>query len=210
MADFDVIVVGGGNAAFAAAVSAHEHGAKRVLVLEKAPKAQRGGNTHFSGAIFRFSFEDVEDIKYLVPGVEEKYPGFEGENGVQPYPYKEFERDLLTFTDGRSEPELYDILIRNSRDTVRWVHDVGGVEMELATSVMGIRVGDKIKWPKGAIVRAVHEGVGLSKTWFETAEKRGIDIRYETGARSLVQDSSGRDRRGGARSRRAADPQGQG
>ena len=47
MSDFDVIVVGGGNAAFAAAVSAKENGANRVLVLEKAPKAQRGGNTHF-------------------------------------------------------------------------------------------------------------------------------------------------------------------
>ena len=33
--DYDVIVVGGGNAAFAAAVSARENGAKRVLVLEK-------------------------------------------------------------------------------------------------------------------------------------------------------------------------------
>jgi len=51
MSDFDVSS-SRSNAAFAAAVSAHENGARRVLVLEKAPKAQRGGNTHFSGAIF--------------------------------------------------------------------------------------------------------------------------------------------------------------
>jgi succinate dehydrogenase/fumarate reductase flavoprotein subunit len=31
--DYDVIVVGGGNAAFSAAVSARDNGAKRVLLL---------------------------------------------------------------------------------------------------------------------------------------------------------------------------------
>lgn len=53
---YDAIVVGGGNAACAAAVSARENGARRVLLLEKTPKAQRGGDTHFSGAILRFVF----------------------------------------------------------------------------------------------------------------------------------------------------------
>ena len=38
MADYEVIVVGAGNAAFAAAVSAREHGADKVLVLEKADR----------------------------------------------------------------------------------------------------------------------------------------------------------------------------
>lgn len=192
MADYDVIVVGAGNAAFAAAVSAHESGAKRVLVLEKAPRGQRGGNTHFSGAIFRFAFDDVADIRYLVPGAADKYPGFDGENGVQPYPASAFREDLMKVTQGRSDPELSEVLIANSRDSVMWVHDVGRIPMELATSVMGIRVGDQIKWPKGAIVRAVHEGVGLSSTWFRTAEAMGIEIRYETGARALVQDARGR------------------
>ena len=57
MLDYDVIVVGAGNAAFAAAVSAHENGAKRIVVLEKAPREMRGGNTHWSGGVLRFAFE---------------------------------------------------------------------------------------------------------------------------------------------------------
>jgi tricarballylate dehydrogenase len=46
MHDYDVIVSGAGNAALAASVSARENGADKVLVLEKAPRAMRGGMTH--------------------------------------------------------------------------------------------------------------------------------------------------------------------
>ncbi|WP_169335420.1 FAD-dependent oxidoreductase, partial [Neisseria gonorrhoeae] len=40
---FDVLVIGGGNAALCAAISARRAGAS-VLVLEGAPKFYRGGN----------------------------------------------------------------------------------------------------------------------------------------------------------------------
>jgi tricarballylate dehydrogenase len=190
MSDFDVIVVGGGNAAFAAAVSAKEHGAKRVLVLEKAPKAQRGGNTHFSGAVLRHIYNDVKELDRFVPDAEEKYPGFHA--GVEPYPAEAFREDLLRVTDGRSDPELSALLIDQSYDAMCWLQQSGRMKFELAHSVMGIRVGGKIKWPKGAIVRTVHEGVGLSQTWFETGAALGIDIRYETGALRLTQGESGR------------------
>ncbi|HEV7821442.1 MAG TPA: FAD-dependent tricarballylate dehydrogenase TcuA [Burkholderiales bacterium] len=190
MNNFDVIVVGGGNAAFAAAVSAKEHGAKRVVVLEKAPKAQRGGNTHFSGAIFRHYFNDVKELDRFVPDTEEKYPGFHTD--CEPYTKDDFRADLMRVTNGRSDPELATILIDESYDTMCWIQEKGRMHFELAHSVMGIRVGGKVKWPKGALVRVSHEGVGLSKTWFETAEAMGIEVRYDTSAMRLSQGESGR------------------
>jgi tricarballylate dehydrogenase len=190
MSNYDVIVVGAGNAAFAAAVSAKENGASRVVVLEKAPPEKRGGNTHFSGAILRFVFNDAAELHRFVPDAEQEYPGFN--QGVPPYSKKDFHDDLMRVTDGRSDPELAKIVIENSYQTVCWMQDVGKMKFELAKSVMGIKVGNRMKWPKGAIVRTVHEGVGLSKTWFETAEQMGIEIRYETGALRLTQNDSGR------------------
>ena len=61
---YDVVVVGAGNAALTAALSARQDGA-RVLVLEKAPEAERGGNSRFAGGIFRFAYEGIEDLKPL-------------------------------------------------------------------------------------------------------------------------------------------------
>ena len=73
---YDVVIVGAGNAALAAAVSAKENGALKVIVLEKAPLEMRGGNTHWSGGVLRFSFDDPRELEQLLPGVEKKYENF--------------------------------------------------------------------------------------------------------------------------------------
>ena len=71
MATYDVIVIGAGNAALCAALSAVENGA-RVLVLEKAPEALRGGNSYFTGGGFRFPYEGLHDIRSLIPEVTDE------------------------------------------------------------------------------------------------------------------------------------------
>src|ERR1700719_1617303 len=68
---YDVIVVGAGNAALCAALSAQENGAK-VLVLERAPREQRGGNSAFTGGSFRLVHNGLEDIRKLVPDLTEQ------------------------------------------------------------------------------------------------------------------------------------------
>ena len=69
MSDYDVIVVGAGNAAQAAAMSALENGAKRVAILEKAHEEMRGGNTHWSGGILRIAFDDSRELAPFLPGI---------------------------------------------------------------------------------------------------------------------------------------------
>ena len=64
--DFDVVVVGAGNAALCAALAAHERGA-RTVVLEKAAREERGGNTYFSGGAFRFPYSGIDDVVRLMP-----------------------------------------------------------------------------------------------------------------------------------------------
>ena len=166
MQEYDVIVVGAGNAALSAAVSAHENGAKKVLVLEKAPREMRGGNTHWAGAVFRMAFDDPHELAPLLPGIEEQYENFY--DGIKPYTRKDYMDDLLRVTSGRTDPMLASILVDRSKDTVFWMNQVGGIKMEPAITVAGVRKGNMVVWPRGLIVRAQHEGVGLSRSWFAT------------------------------------------
>ncbi|MCP5150933.1 MAG: FAD-dependent tricarballylate dehydrogenase TcuA [Chromatiales bacterium] len=190
MRDYDVIVVGAGNAAFAAALSARERGAERVVVLEKAPQAMRGGNTYYSGGLLRIVFDSVEDIEALVPDAEDRLPGFRA--GIEPYRAQDFWDDLLRVTAGRTDRELATVLIDRSYETIRWMREHAGVPMEPAFSLGGIRIGNVVKWPKGAVIRAEHEGVGLSTRWFAAAAEHGIEIRYGAAATALERDANGR------------------
>ena len=66
----DVIVVGAGNAATCAALSARENGA-RVLMLEIAPEEARAGNSAFTGGAFRVVYHGGEDLARLIPDMNE-------------------------------------------------------------------------------------------------------------------------------------------
>jgi tricarballylate dehydrogenase len=67
-----------------------------------------------------------------------------------------------------------------------------GVKMEPAIGVAGVKRGNVVVWPPGLIVRAAHEGVGLSTSWFAAAERVGVEIRYENAATELMVDQRGR------------------
>ena len=63
-----IVIVGAGNAALCSAISAAECGA-RVLVLERAPRDCRGGNSAFTGGAFRTVHDGAEDIRRLAPKI---------------------------------------------------------------------------------------------------------------------------------------------
>ena len=66
MDTFDLVIVGAGNAALSAAISAKENGAKNILVLEKASKKDRGGNSRYTNGAYRFAYKGFSDLKKII------------------------------------------------------------------------------------------------------------------------------------------------
>ena len=115
--NFDVVVVGAGSAALNAALSAKEQGSK-VLVLEKAPEHLRGGNSYFTGGLFRFAYSGLEEIVNLLPevGTEEQ-----DRIDVGSYDNSDFYADVMRVTEGLSNPDLLQILVSESYPTMIWM-----------------------------------------------------------------------------------------
>ena len=68
---WDVLIVGKGNAALCAAHAAVNQGAS-VAMLEAAPMDESGGNSSFAGGVMRFAYDGVEDIQKLCDLTEEE------------------------------------------------------------------------------------------------------------------------------------------
>src|SRR4030095_8074231 len=95
--------VGGGSAAFEAAVASRQAGAERVVMLEKAPEAEFGGNARFSHTGFRFVHAGADEIRSFVPDLDD---GTFARMHIPPYTRTEFLGDLDRVTQGRIDPNL--------------------------------------------------------------------------------------------------------
>src|SRR6478672_8783897 len=118
---YDVIVVGGGNAALCAALSAREHGAN-VLVLERAPEEQRGGNTAYTGGGFRMVHRGVETVRSVVPDLS---AGEIENTDFGEYTAEQYLDDLGRVTQWYCDPDLAETVVRSSTETVQWLHSRG-------------------------------------------------------------------------------------
>lgn len=98
--DWDIVIVGGGNAAVTAALAADDLGA-RVLVLESAPSALRGGNTRHTRNI------------RCVHGVDAYNAGA--------YSYDELWSDLCNVGTGPSDEGLAAFTVRASESVPAWM-----------------------------------------------------------------------------------------
>ena len=99
----DVVVIGGGSSAFEAAVSARQTGAERVVMLEKAPEPEFGGNARYSHTGFRFCHSGRDEVRAFIPNVDDD----EFTNMViNPYTPEEFLGDLNRVTQGLIDPDL--------------------------------------------------------------------------------------------------------
>jgi len=119
---YDVIVVGSGNAGFAAALSSKQSGAKRVLLVDKCPPSWAGGNSYFTAGAYRTVFHGLDDVLSFVHNVDEETRGL---IDMQPYTNEDFWNDLMRVTNGRADRELGRVLVDESRDTVGWLASLG-------------------------------------------------------------------------------------
>jgi len=193
MPEYDVIVVGGGNAAFCAALAAQEQGAK-VVILEAAPEEEAGGNSRFTAGSIRVVYNGVEDIKTLVPDLTQA----EIETtDFGTYTAEQFFDDMARVTQHRADPDLVELLVTRSFDTLNWMREKG-VRFIPIYGRQAFKIDGKFKFWGGLTVESVGGGPGLVNMLTEAAKKRGIEIRYRTRALDLL--SSG-DRVEGVRIR---------
>ena len=125
---YDVVVVGGGNAGFSAATTAAQHGS-RVLLVEKAPQADAGGNTFFTAGAYRTCFGGLDDllpIVYREDGTKGLPEELVQRIDMKPYTPADFHADIKRVCKGRADPALADVLVDGSRDAIQWIAELGG------------------------------------------------------------------------------------
>src|SRR5688572_15799107 len=188
MADvYDVVVVGAGNAGLTAALAAQQMGAK-VLLIDKCPKATRGGNTRFSGGGFRFTYSNIDDMRPMVPELSDEEAA---RLDVGTYSSADFFEDVMEVTEYAADKKLTNILVDQSYATVRWLTDMR-VKWILSTSTHAVKMGGKIKFHSGRVISVNDGGLGLVEMLFPAAEKNGIEIIYEARATALTVDAKGK------------------
>src|SRR5258708_1937304 len=182
---FDVVVVGAGNAGLVAALAASEVGA-RVLVLEAAGKSERGGNSRFSGGIFRFVHDGLESLRPLLGGSSDRWLD---RVKVAGYGRDRYINDWMATSAGRPPRALVEAVVDRSRGTVDWMHSKG-VAWELTADKLWdpskVSASKAVDLPPGGAVRAAGEGVGLVDRLFAAVDAAGIETWYDAPAEGLI------------------------
>jgi tricarballylate dehydrogenase len=181
----DVIVVGAGNAAFCAALSAQERGAK-VLMLEAAPEEESGGNSRFTAGSIRVVYNGIEDIRTLIPDLT---PVEIESTDFGTYTTDQFFDDMARVTQNRADPDLVELLVRGSFPTLNWMREKG-VRLIPIYGRQAFKMDGKFKFWGGLTVEAVGGGPGLVAMLTAAARQRSIEIRYRTRALDLLFDGS--------------------
>ncbi|MEW5421142.1 FAD-dependent tricarballylate dehydrogenase TcuA [Amorphus sp. 3PC139-8] len=153
---YDVLVVGGGNAALCAAINARREGAE-VLVVEAAPKFYRGGNTRHTRNL-RCAHDEANEVL------------------TGPYPEDEFWDDLMRVTGGETDEELARFTIHESKGLWDFMNAQG---VRFQPSLGGtLSLGRTNAFFLGG-------GRSMLNALYRTAERLGVDIVYDAEATQL-------------------------
>jgi tricarballylate dehydrogenase len=179
----NVIVVGAGNAGLCAALAAAEQGAA-VTLLERAQRAERGGNSAFTAGALRVTYDGTADLRLLMPDLTEA--DWEADFGT--YPADAFYDDMARVTESRCDPDRTETLVTRSLPTLEWMR-TKGVRFIPIYNRQAFKVNGRYKFWGGLTVEAVGGGRGLVDALWGTAERTGISVQYEARAIALIQDA---------------------
>jgi len=155
----DIVIVGGGNAALCAAITAAEAGAK-VLILEASPRSYRGGNSRHTR---NFRCLHQHPLSVLTDSYDET----------------EYFNDLIKVTDGNTDEKLARLVIRGSEQCFAWMQERGvRFQPALAGSLSLSRTNAFFRGGGKALVNA----------YYRTAQKLGVEVCYETRVTHLQLD----------------------
>ena len=157
--EVDVVVCGGGNAALCAAISARRAGAS-VLLLERAPEGMRGGNTRHT-----------RDIRFAHDGPNAAATGA--------YAQDELYDDLLRVTGGETNEALARLTIAESESVAVWMAEQGVRWQKPLTGTL------HLSRTNGFFLGG---GKHMVNTYYDTALRLGVDVRYDATVRALEVD----------------------
>lgn len=159
--DPDIVVIGGGNAALCAAMTAAEAGA-RVLILEAAPKPYRGGNSRHTR---NFRCMHAGPLGPL----------------IESYSEDEYFADLMKVTGGKTDEDLARLAIRQSEECLPWMEERG---VRFQPSLSGtLSLARTNAFFLGG-------GKSLVNAYYRTAQKLGVEVLYEAPVTHLEFDEN--------------------
>jgi len=179
---FDVVVVGKGNAALCAALAARDQGAS-VAMLEVASEEESGGNSRFAGGVMRFAYQSVDDLKRVTNLTDAEVAGSDfGTNTTD-----EFYDDLFRLSSYRADPVLTEMLVTQSLDIMVWLRSKGAKFVPNFGRQSAL-VNGKRKFFGRLPIEASGGGAGLVQSLDKAACAVGVKVFYSTRAKRLIQD----------------------
>jgi tricarballylate dehydrogenase len=152
----DVLVVGGGNAALCAAISAREAGAS-VMLLEHAPRALRGGNSRHTRNL---------RIMHDAPTA----------TLTESYSQSEYWKDLLSVTRGKTDEPLARMTIAATAELLPWMQAHGARFQQALGGTLSLSRTNAF---------FLGGGKALMNAYYAAAERLGVNVVYDTEVRTL-------------------------
>ncbi len=179
----EIVIIGSGNAALCAAISALENGAE-VIILEAAPKDEAGGNSMYTAGAMRFVYNNKNELLPLLDNPSDERIA---KTEFGSYTKEHFQKDLLSFNNNKPLSLQQNILIDNSYETMLWLssHEV---KFDPIYSRQTFEKDGKFIFWGGLTLASEGEGVGLVKSELAAVLKLGGKILYSHKATELLSE----------------------